>query len=45
MHWLGFFILVYMVALYIAPVPVISATVFSFAWLLDSIDFTQVPYY
>ena len=45
MHWLGFLILVDMVAVYFAPGPVIAATAFSFFWLLDSIDFTQVPYY
>ena len=44
MHWLWIPCLLYMVALYLAPAQVLGATFFGFAWLMDSIDWTVVPY-
>ena len=43
MHWLWIPALMYMVALYLAPAQVLAGTFFSFAWLMDRIDWTVVP--
>ncbi len=44
MHWLWIPALVYMVALYLAPAQVLGGTLFGFAWLMDSIDWSVVPF-
>jgi len=33
-----------MVALYLAPAPVLGGTFFGFAWLMDRIDWAVVPF-
>ncbi len=44
MHWLWIPALIYMVALYLAPAQVLAGTFLSFAWLMDRIDWTVVPF-